>query len=75
MSILNTRFETPYNTAPFSKIKTEAFLPALKKPLKMQRMKLIKLLRIMPNQVLKTRLKHSNLRANNWIGSPVFSLI
>ena len=31
MSILNTRFETPYNTAPFSKIKTEAFLPAFKK--------------------------------------------
>jgi peptidyl-dipeptidase Dcp len=28
MNILDTRFETPYNTAPFSKIKTDAFLPA-----------------------------------------------
>ena len=25
MSLLNKRFETPYNTAPFSKIKTEDF--------------------------------------------------
>ena len=31
MSILDTRFDTPYNTAPFSKIKTDAFLPAFKK--------------------------------------------
>ena len=31
MSILNMRFDTPFNTAPFSKIKTEAFLPAFKK--------------------------------------------
>ena len=31
MSILNTRFDTPFNTAPFSKIKTEAYLPAFKK--------------------------------------------
>jgi len=31
MSILNTRFNTPFNTAPFSKIKTEAYLPAFKK--------------------------------------------
>ena len=29
MNVLDTRFETPYNTAPFSKIKTDAFLPAL----------------------------------------------
>jgi Zn-dependent oligopeptidase len=28
MNVLDTRFETPYNTAPFSKIKTDAFLPA-----------------------------------------------
>ena len=31
MSILNMRFDTAFNTAPFSKIKTEAFLPAFKK--------------------------------------------
>lgn len=31
MSLLNKRFETPYNTAPFSKIKTEDFLPAFVK--------------------------------------------
>jgi Zn-dependent oligopeptidase len=31
MNVLDTRFETPYNTAPFSKIKTEAFLPAFVK--------------------------------------------
>ncbi|WP_299127266.1 M3 family metallopeptidase [uncultured Winogradskyella sp.] len=30
MSILNKVFHTPYNTAPFSKIKTEDFLPAFK---------------------------------------------
>jgi peptidyl-dipeptidase Dcp len=28
MNVLDTRFETPYNTAPFSKIKSDAFLPA-----------------------------------------------
>ena len=28
MNVLDTRFETSYNTAPFSKIKTDAFLPA-----------------------------------------------
>jgi len=31
MNVLDTRFETPYNTAPFSKIKTNAFLPAFRK--------------------------------------------
>jgi Zn-dependent oligopeptidase len=31
MNILDTRFETPFNTAPFSKIKTDAFLPAFRK--------------------------------------------
>ena len=31
MSLLDTRFETPYNTAPFSKINTADFLPAFKK--------------------------------------------
>lgn len=31
MKILNQPFSTPYNTAPFSKIKTEDFLPAFKK--------------------------------------------
>ena len=31
MNILDTRFETPFNTAPFSKIKTDAFLPAFSK--------------------------------------------
>ncbi len=30
MNILNTKFETPYNTAPFSKINTEDFFPAFK---------------------------------------------
>ena len=30
MSILNTPFDTPYNSAPFSKIKTADFLPAFK---------------------------------------------
>ncbi|MBU2928785.1 M3 family metallopeptidase [Winogradskyella psychrotolerans] len=30
MTILNKAFETPYNTAPFSKIKTEDYLPAFK---------------------------------------------
>ena len=30
MSILNTHFNTPYNSAPFSKIKTADFLPAFK---------------------------------------------
>lgn len=30
MSILNTPFNTPYNSAPFSKIKTADFLPAFK---------------------------------------------
>jgi Zn-dependent oligopeptidase len=30
MSILNRHFSTPYNTAPFSKIKNEAFLPSFK---------------------------------------------
>ena len=31
MSILDTRFETPYNTAPFSQLETAAFLPAFNK--------------------------------------------
>jgi len=31
MSILTTKFNTPYDTAPFSKIKNEDFLPAFKK--------------------------------------------
>lgn len=31
MTILNKPFETQYNTAPFSKLKTEDFLPAFKK--------------------------------------------
>jgi Zn-dependent oligopeptidase len=31
MNVLNQYFSTPYNTAPFSKIKTEDFLPAFKK--------------------------------------------
>lgn len=30
MNILNTIFNTPYNTAPFSKVKTEDYLPAFK---------------------------------------------
>jgi len=30
MSILNTKFNTPYNTAPFSKIESVDFLPAFK---------------------------------------------
>tara|TARA_B110001469_G_scaffold127866_1_gene151387 strand:+ start:8506 stop:10536 length:2031 start_codon:yes stop_codon:yes gene_type:complete len=31
MSTLDSRFDTPYNTAPFSKIKTDAFLPSFVK--------------------------------------------
>jgi len=31
MSLLDTRFETPYNTAPFSQLDINAFLPAFKK--------------------------------------------
>ena len=46
MSILDTRFDTPYNTAPFSKIKTDDFLASFEKRLKVPRMKLIKLLKI-----------------------------
>ena len=34
MSILNTSFNTPYNTAPFSQIKDEDFLPAFKEAIK-----------------------------------------
>ncbi|WP_179376756.1 M3 family metallopeptidase [Winogradskyella wichelsiae] len=34
MTILNKAFETPYNTAPFSKIKTEDYLPAFKEGIK-----------------------------------------
>ena len=34
MSLLNKRFETPYNTAPFSKIKTDHFLPAFVRAIK-----------------------------------------
>ena len=31
MNILNHLFSTPYNTAPFSKIKNKDFLPAIKR--------------------------------------------
>lgn len=31
MSVLNQYFDTPFNTAPFSKIKNKDFLPAFKK--------------------------------------------
>ncbi|MFK7782048.1 M3 family metallopeptidase [Psychroserpens sp.] len=34
MTILNTSFDTPYQTAPFSKIKDDDFLPAFKKAIK-----------------------------------------
>jgi len=34
MNILNKPFNTPYNTAPFSKIKNEHFLPAFKSAIK-----------------------------------------
>ncbi len=34
MTILNTTFDTPYQTAPFSKIKNEDFLPAFKLAIK-----------------------------------------
>ena len=34
MTILNTPFNTPYNTAPFSKIKNEGFLPAIHSAIK-----------------------------------------
>ena len=34
MSILNTPFNTPYNSTPFSKIKTDDFLPAFKLAIK-----------------------------------------
>lgn len=34
MSILNSKFKTPYNTAPFSKIRTQDYLPAFKTAIK-----------------------------------------
>ncbi|REE08669.1 peptidyl-dipeptidase Dcp [Winogradskyella pacifica] len=34
MTVLNKTFNTPYNTAPFSKIKTEDYLPAFKEGIK-----------------------------------------
>ena len=34
MSILNQQFSTPFNTAPFSKIKDEDFLPSFKTAIK-----------------------------------------
>ena len=37
MSILNRHFSTPYNTAPFSKIKNEAFLPSFEKAIEKAR--------------------------------------
>ena len=37
MSILNHEFSTPFNTAPFSKIKNEDFLPAFKSAIKKAR--------------------------------------
>ena len=37
MSILNQEFSTPFNTAPFSKIKNEDFLPAFKSAIKKAR--------------------------------------
>ena len=43
MSLLNKRFETPYNTAPFSKIKTEDFLPAFVKAIENAKIEIAKI--------------------------------
>ena len=43
MSLLNKRFETPYNTAPFSNIKTEDFLPAFVKAIKVANIEIAKI--------------------------------
>ena len=43
MSLLNKRFETPYNTAPFSKIKTEDFLPAFVKAIEIAKIEITEL--------------------------------
>ncbi|MDG5492509.1 M3 family metallopeptidase [Psychroserpens sp. SPM9] len=37
MNILNSKFDTPYHTAPFSKIKNEDYLPAFKKAIEKAR--------------------------------------
>ncbi|MDG1015109.1 MAG: M3 family metallopeptidase [Flavobacteriaceae bacterium] len=43
MSLLNKRFETPYNTAPFSNIKTEDFLPAFVKAIEIANIEITKI--------------------------------
>ncbi len=43
MNILNTYFETPYNTAPFSQIKNEDFLPAFKNAMLLARQEINKI--------------------------------
>ena len=43
MSLLNKRFETPYNTAPFSKIRTEDFLPAFVKAIEIAKIEITEL--------------------------------
>ena len=43
MSLLNKRFETPYNTAPFSNIKTEDFLPAFVKAIEVANIEIAKI--------------------------------
>ena len=43
MSLLNKRFETPYNTAPFSNIKTEDFLPAFVKAIEIANIEIAKI--------------------------------
>ena len=43
MSLLNKRFDTPYNTAPFSSIKSEDFLPAFIKAIEIAKIEIAKI--------------------------------
>ena len=43
MSLLNKRFDTPYNTAPFSRIKSEDFLPAFIKAIEIAKIEIAKI--------------------------------
>jgi peptidyl-dipeptidase Dcp len=43
MSLLNKRFDTPYNTAPFSSIKSEYFLPAFIKAIEIAKIEIAKI--------------------------------
>ena len=43
MSLLNKRFDTPYNTAPFSRIKSEDFLPAFIRAIEIAKIEIAKI--------------------------------